>query len=127
MNHALTNNDVVDLEMLKSLPIVLLPKKYLIRQIIDQACRKVGFLFEPVIEMMAIDSLIEVVGQNLAITIIPKSYLGNIHDSRVRSISIVNPILKKDIGIVYRKDRFMSGATQAFIQQLLIMIQTSTE
>lgn len=83
--------------------------------------------FNPVIEMMSIDSLIEVVGQNLAVTIIPKSYVENIHDSRVQAISIINPILKKDVGIVYRKDRFMSAATKAFIQQLKIVIQTSTD
>jgi LysR family cyn operon transcriptional activator len=127
MNHAFANHHVVDLEMLKSMPIVLMPKKYIIRQMIDQACKSVGFLFDPVIEMMAIDSLIEVVGQKLAVTIIPKSYLENIHDSRVRTLSIINPILKKEVGIVYRKDRFMSAATKAFIQQLKIVIQTSTD
>jgi LysR family transcriptional regulator, cyn operon transcriptional activator len=120
IHHELADHSFVDLEMLQITPTVLLPKRFLVRQLIDQSTESVGFLFNPVFEMTTLDALIEIVMSNTAATILPKSYLKNINQSQIRIVEITNPTPQKEIGVVYRKDRFMSAATREFIKQLTL-------
>jgi LysR family transcriptional regulator, cyn operon transcriptional activator len=118
IHHKLADNSTVELKKLKSTPIALLPQYFLVRQLIDQSAREAGFSFKPILEMTTLESLFEVVIRNVALTILPESYLRNKNNDMVRILPIVNPTPQKEIGIVYRKDRFMSLATRAFIEQL---------
>ncbi|MGN7396690.1 LysR family transcriptional regulator [Peribacillus frigoritolerans] len=118
IHHELANNAAVELKKLKSIPTALLPQYFLVRQLIDQSAREAGFSFKPILEMTTLEPLFEVVILNIAVTILPGSYLRNKNDDTVRILPITNPTPQKEIGIVYKKDRFMSSATRAFIDQL---------
>ncbi|MFJ8236253.1 LysR family transcriptional regulator [Ureibacillus sp. NPDC094379] len=118
IHNRLADNAAINLKKLKSIPIALLPQYFLVRQLIDQSANEAGFTFKPIIEMTTLESLFEVVIRNIAVTILPKSYLRNKIHEMVRILPITNPTPQKEIGIVYRKDRFMSSATRAFIEQL---------
>ncbi|WP_038670140.1 LysR family transcriptional regulator [Pelosinus sp. UFO1] len=116
----LSKQKSVNLDMLKSIPIVLLPPKYIIRQFIDHATEELGFLFNPIIEMMPFEHLLEIVGRNIAVTILPRSYINSFADERIQTVSIANPAMKKEMGLIYRKDRFLSAATDKFIEELVL-------
>jgi LysR family cyn operon transcriptional activator len=110
----------VTLEMLKSVPIVLLPPKYIIRQFIDQATEKLGFLFNPMIEMMPFEHLLEIVGRNIAVTILPRSYINSFGNENIQAIPIDDPDMKKSMGVIYRKDILIPAATDKFIEELVL-------
>lgn len=116
----LSKQKSVSLAMLKSIPIVLLPPKYIIRQFVDHATEELGFLFNPIIEMMPFEHLLEIVGRNIAVTILPRSYINSYADERIQTVSIENPAMKKEMGLIYRKDRFLSAATDKFIEELVL-------
>jgi LysR family cyn operon transcriptional activator len=110
----------ITLNILESAPIVLLPPKYIIRQFIDQATEKLGFLLNPMIEMMPFEHLLEIVGQNIAVTILPRSYINSFGNKNIQSIPIDDPNMKKSMGVIYRKDISIPAATDKFIEELIL-------
>ncbi|MFJ7684346.1 LysR family transcriptional regulator [Peribacillus butanolivorans] len=117
--HEFANKPFVKLEDLQSTPIFLLQKKYSIRQDIDNNCRLAGFTLKPVVELSDMQSLLQMTLINKGITILPKSYLVNIDDHRVRQIPIIDSFPKKEVGIIYQKDTFRSSTIKTFIEHLL--------
>lgn len=119
-DNPLAKHQSITLEMLQSAPIVLLPPKYIIRQFIDQATEKLGFLLNPMIEMMPFEHLLEIVGRNIAVTILPRSYINSFGNENIQSIPIDNPNMKKSMGVIYRKDISIPAATDKFIEELIL-------
>lgn len=124
-DHPLAKHATVTMEMLQTVPIVLLPRKYIIRQFIDQATEELGFIFNPMIEMMPYEHLIEIVRRNIAVTILPRSYMESFADDSLNTLTIDNPNMKKEIGVIYRKDKFMPAATDKFIEELVLGFKNS--
>jgi DNA-binding transcriptional LysR family regulator len=119
-DNPLANYSNITLERLKSVPIVLLPPKYIIRQFIDQATEELGFIFNPIIEMMPFEHLLEIVGRNIAVTILPRSYINSFGNDNIRTVSIDKPSMKKSMGVIHRKDIFIPVATDKFIEELVL-------
>nr|WP_280922171.1 LysR family transcriptional regulator substrate-binding protein [Ammoniphilus resinae] len=126
VDHQLAGHSTVELRDLETIPMVLLPPRFLVRQLIDEASRKAGFLFRPIFEMTTLDALVDIVLGNVAATILPKSYLTNLDKSQIRIIPIHEPTPQKEIGIVYRKEKFMSAATREFIKNLTGIMEKTT-
>lgn len=116
--HPLAEKAHIAMHKLKDLPMALLPAKFLVRQLIDAATASGGFRFHPVLELSTLDALLEMVTRNVALTILPETFLSGSGQKRIRSVTIVDPTPQRVIGIVYRNDTFVSTATKAFIENL---------
>ncbi|MDN0192663.1 LysR family transcriptional regulator [Bacillus stercoris] len=116
--HPLENQDMLDVEVLKTTPSILLPQQYFIRNLIDEACKDLGFLPKPIFEITTMQSLINMVLKGVGVTILPKPYLEYLNHPHIRIIPILKPNLSREIGVVYRKDKYLSAATHAFISAL---------
>jgi DNA-binding transcriptional LysR family regulator len=117
-HHPLAEIDEVELAKLKHTPMALLPRKFLVRQMVDIATKSKGFRFDPVVEMTTLDSLLELVNRNIAMTILPDTFLSGVDPKRTRIVTIVDPTPQRVVGIVYRNDMFISSATKVFIDYL---------
>lgn len=117
--HELAERSMINLEQLQEIEFVFLPKKYIIRQFIDQTCQNIGFTLHPKIELTSLDSLLQMVRMNKVATILPKSYLASINDPAIKQIPIADPIPQKQVGIVYRKNAFMDTTMNTFIKHLI--------
>jgi DNA-binding transcriptional LysR family regulator len=78
----------------------------------------VGFIPEPVFEITTMQSLINMVIDRIGVTILPRPYLEYLNHPRIRIIPILNVNLARYIGIIYRKDKYLSAATRIFINTL---------
>lgn len=116
--HPLAELGQVELEQLRAMPLALLPPKFLVRQIIDRATRDKGFMFAPILEMTTLDSLMELVKQRVALTILPESYMSRMQPERISKLPIIRPTPQREVGIVYRSDKFVSSAALAFIEHI---------
>ncbi|TAH79400.1 LysR family transcriptional regulator [Bacillus subtilis] len=116
--HPLENQDMLDLEVLKTTPSILLPQQYFIRKLIDEACRELGFFPKPIFEITTMQSLMNMVIKGVGVTILPKPYLEYLNHPNIRIIPILKSNLSREIGVVYRKDKYLSAATHAFISAL---------
>ncbi|MED4400044.1 LysR family transcriptional regulator [Metabacillus fastidiosus] len=118
IGHPLENQDTLSLEVLQTTPSILLPEQYFVRQLINNACKDLGFIPEPVFEITTVQSLINMVIDRVGVTILPKPCLEYLNDPRIRIIPILNADLARDVGIIYRKDKYLSAATRIFINTL---------
>lgn len=73
--HPLENQEMLDVEVLKTTPSILLPQQYFIRKLIDEACKDLGFFPKPIFEITTMQSLINMVIKGVGVTILPKPYL----------------------------------------------------
>ncbi len=64
------------------------------------------------------ESLIQMVSKGMGITVLPKPYIDFLQNNNIQAIKIENPTSTIEIGLIYRKDKYMCAATQEFIEQL---------
>ncbi len=126
-DHELSGRSMINLEELQAIQFVFLPKKYIIRQFIDQTCQNTGFSLHPKIELTSMDSLLQMVRMNKVASIFPKSYLASLNDPAIKQIPIADPIPQKQIGIVYRKNAFMDTTMDTFIKHLIEKYKTDNK
>ncbi|MBY0600133.1 LysR family transcriptional regulator [Bacillus bingmayongensis] len=118
VEHPLAQQDMLGLEVLETTPSILLPEQYFIRQLINKNCKDLGFLPNPIFEITTMQSLINMVADGIGITILPGPYLEYLNQPNIKIIPILNSSLARNVGIVYRKDKYLGAATHIFIDTL---------
>ncbi|WP_163879827.1 LysR family transcriptional regulator [Paenibacillus favisporus] len=121
--HPLAAAAAVKLDQLTEVPLILFPEKFLVRQMVDSYSAQAGVQLQPAFELSTMDSMLQMVRLGVGATILPRSYLLQGSDPSIRTVPIVEPVPQKKVGIVYRKQTFLSTAMLAFINEL---IQTFT-
>lgn len=73
----------------------------------------------PTLEMTTLESLTQMVSAGIGVTILPAPYLDFLNNPRIVNVRLVNPVMERKIGFIYRKDKFMCMATRAFMDQMI--------
>ncbi|GAB6990934.1 LysR family transcriptional regulator [Paenibacillus pini] len=120
LEHPLAGNLAIRLQQLDTTSLILFPEKFLVRQMIDTYSLEAGLMMQPIIELSTMDSIMELVRLGVGATILPKSYLIHLNDPQIHVIPIVDPAPRKEVGIVYRKEKFINTALEAFIRELIL-------
>ncbi|MGG4091506.1 LysR family transcriptional regulator [Paenibacillus lautus] len=123
VDHPIAKEKFVRLDILKEIPSVLLPNTYYMRQLINEECRSFDFTPQPVMELSTMESIVNMVNKGVGVTILPKAYLDYIDHKGIRTINIQNPMLTTQIGIVYRKNKYLCAASRMFMEQLIETIK----
>lgn len=116
--HELTQHTTVTMEVLQKYPVILLPKNFFLTQLITLHCQNFNFTPKPILEISTMESLIHMVSKGMGITVLPKPYIDFLQSNSIQAIKIKNPTPTIEIGIIYRKDKYMCAATREFIEQL---------
>ncbi|PEJ21532.1 LysR family transcriptional regulator [Bacillus pseudomycoides] len=117
-NHELTQHTTVTMGVLQKYPIILLPKNFFLTQLIRSHCQNFNFTPKPILEISTMESLIHMVSKGMGITVLPKPYIDFLQSNSIQAIKIKNHTATIEIGIIYRKDKYMCAATRMFIEQL---------
>lgn len=117
-DHPLASLGVMNMGELGNTPIILMPKNYYLRQLVDNYCREIGVALNPTLEMTSLESLTKVVSAGLGVTVLPEPYLDTVTNQQIVKVKLVHPTPKREIGFVYRKNRYMCSATRAFISHV---------
>ncbi|MCM3273123.1 LysR family transcriptional regulator [Paenibacillus elgii] len=126
LEHPIAQKSSVTLEALRETPSILLPGNYHLRQLLDERCRAFDFAPQPVLEMTTMESIINMVAQGVGVTVLPKAYLDYIANPRIRIIPIANPAITTQIGVVYRKNKYLCAASRVFMEQLIATVKTQS-
>jgi len=117
-DHPLAGRETVEFDELCRQPVVMFPKTHRCRQMIDAVCALKGIRLSPRIETTTIESLLLLVGSGAGVSILSKTLL-ELYDTReLAPIPVVHPSLRRTIGVVYLKDKYMSKAAAEFIELL---------
>lgn len=116
--HALAQRQAVSIDELKDLPVVLYPRGYWGRDLIDTVCRKHGFELHTVIETTSNQSLFRFVSENIGVTVHTPYFVNRINIPQLRFIPISDEPPYRDMGVVYLSDRYLTHAARTFISQV---------
>ena len=117
MNKAV--NDVVDFSSVKGLPFIVLEDDQLLTTEFYKLCKKSSVTPNASISVSEISTAIAFVQKNLGVMLLPSSYryYGNL-EKELSFLSIKQGSSKRNISIVYRKDKYINRPTGALIDLL---------
>jgi DNA-binding transcriptional LysR family regulator len=119
-NHELANEDFVKLEVLKETKNILLPNHYYTRTLLDEYCKSAGFGLKSYLEMETMEALVTMVENDAGVTVLADPYLKFKQSDKFKIIPLVSPTPIRKIGISYVKNKYLSTATRAFIDELIM-------
>lgn len=118
-SHRLADLTTVDFRQLEYDPFILLKDDTYHRQIVLQECQKHNFMPNIILSSSQIETIrglvAEGVGISFLLDVIAKKH------SALRCISLTSP-LSIEIGLAWKKDRYLSKASQAFIEFMRTII-----
>lgn len=118
LDHPLSHVNEVDMRTLGDTSTILLPKNYHLRQLIDTYFTEIDMTLEPTLEITPIESIIQMVTEGIGVTILPAPYVDALNSNKLVKAKLVHPTPKREIGFIYRKNKFMCTATKSFISQV---------
>ena len=117
--HSLAQCAEVSVEVLKNEKFILFSNEYALHDFVIRACENEGFSPDIVYKSSQWDLILELIGLNLGITILPRAIYEKQSNPNVKIIPLTDTLIWK-LGLVSLKDRYKSFA----LQELMKMIQT---
>jgi LysR family cyn operon transcriptional activator len=116
--HPLSTRVEIPFVELPDLPIITFPREYPGRRLIDAYCVEQGVKMKPLIETSTVPSIVQLIRSDLGVSILPFQLFESFGMEDLRFIPIVEPTPVRDIGIIYRADRYLSHAARSFLRML---------
>lgn len=118
--HPLAGKDAVSWEELADEKFIIFHEGFAVRRFILQECERVGFNPNIICETSQWKFILEMVSCNMGISILPQSNKTelNVAHKGIKVLPIINQEVHWQIGIVWRKDGYLSYATKEWIEFL---------
>ncbi len=118
--HPLANKEMVTWEELKDEKFIIFHEGFAVRRFILQECERIGFEPNIICETSQWKFILEMVSCNMGISILPQSNVTNLNVAHlgIKVLPIVNQEVHWQLGIVWRKEGYLSYATRVWIQFL---------
>jgi DNA-binding transcriptional LysR family regulator len=97
--------------------MILMPDDYQLRQLIDAYSKEVDSEVAPAFELSTLESITQMVASGAGATILPLPYLEHLNHPHIATVQLIDPVPQREIGIIYRKDKFMCTATRTFLNE----------
>lgn len=111
--HSLSQEDTVSFAELQNEPFILLKEDTYHRQVVLEECRRYGFEPNIVLSSSQVDTIRGLVAKGVGVTFLLDRIAAR--DSQVHCIHLAEP-LTIEIGLAWKKDRYLSKASQAFVE-----------
>jgi len=114
--HPLAERNEVKLAELAQESFILFREDFALHDRIPAECIRVGFKPRVICESSQWDFISEMVAANLGIALLPETICAELDEEHVRVLSIVEPEIPWHLAIIWRKDRYVSYATNEWIR-----------
>lgn len=127
--HALAGRDSVSLTELENELFVLFREDFALHDRIITECVKLGFQPHVVYESSQWDLISGMVAANLGIALLPETISHEVDQTRINVVPLIHPAIPWQLGMIWRKERYQSFATQEWIQftQKILMENSRTK
>jgi DNA-binding transcriptional LysR family regulator len=124
-NHPLAKNRTVTVEELAHFPLIL-PKTGHTRVVIDRLLREHRDKLQISMELASVETQKKFVGAGLGISLISRSYAqAEVAAGLLRLIPLAGQKLYRELGLIYRRDRYLSLPAKVFIDVVRESTQAS--
>lgn len=114
--HRLAIKDKVSIKELKNEDFISLDENYMLYDKLKLICKEAGYEPNIVYKSSQWDFIIEMVSYNQSVALLPKPIVDMFKNKNIKGLYIENPEIPWDIGIVIKKDRYLSYAMKEFIK-----------
>jgi DNA-binding transcriptional LysR family regulator len=118
LGHHLEKLEEVDWESLVGAEFIAMTRDTSVRHLTDQAFAKIGQTLSPTYEASYMSTAISMVEAGLGITVLPSLALSSLRIPNVQVRPLNNPVIKREVGIIYKKNKVFGPAAQAFSEIL---------
>ncbi|MEK8131658.1 LysR family transcriptional regulator [Paenibacillus filicis] len=122
-DHPLAGQATIGFEEVLQEPIIMFPASHRCRQMIDVVCTTLGTDLKPKIETTTIESILMLVRSGAGISILSKTLLELYRQDGLVVIPLANPAMRREVGVIYLKDKYMGKAARSFIELLTAHIR----
>jgi len=116
--HSLAERPEVGLEALAGLPLVLFPADYRCRQQMDAVCRLQAIPLRPIIETDSIESILSLIEEGAGSSILSETLIKQWTRPGIRTLNLEGTPLFRQVGLIYRKEKYRGPAVLKFIELL---------
>jgi DNA-binding transcriptional LysR family regulator len=109
--HPLSRAASVALTQLDDEPFILFPEGYKLREVTLSACRRAGFNPRVALDGGSMQSALQFVAAGLGVAIVPE--LALVNAPGIHALRIADQTLIRSLGLVWKKDRYLSPAARA--------------
>ncbi|TPG83712.1 LysR family transcriptional regulator [Brevibacillus laterosporus] len=102
---------------LVNIPLVMYPKGFYGRDLIDTWCKNRDISIDTLMETGSATSLFQLVKEGIGATIQPSQLIESFQSLGIRAISIKDSPIRQ-LEMFYRKDKYLSQAAKAFLQRM---------
>ncbi|WP_067933254.1 LysR family transcriptional regulator [Alicyclobacillus kakegawensis] len=116
--HRLADAPCVSWEDLRSVPLAMLPKRYVLRRFVDEDAAAFGVSISPTVELSSLESLGDMLSIDSIGAILTKSYIQQRSMSDIVAIPIRSAPRRKPVGLVYPKNAYVDETAKTFMEIL---------
>ncbi|AIQ65983.1 HTH-type transcriptional regulator GltC [compost metagenome] len=113
--HRLEGRKSVSLAELKEEEFVLFQEDFALHDRVIDACVKAGFQPRVVYESSQWDLIAQMVAAGLGIGLLPQTICRDMDRSRISILAMTDPVIPWQLGMIWRKDRYLSFAAREWI------------
>lgn len=106
----------VSLRDLREVPLVLYRADFALHGHILDACHRAGFSPQVASESSQWDFMAAMVAADVGAALLPKTICRRLDATRVTVLPLVEPVLRWDLALVWRRGRHLSPAARAFVE-----------
>ena len=114
--HRLAQEESITLDQLRNDPFVLFPKGYILRDMVTNACKQLGFQPEVSFEGQDIGTIKGLVSAGLGVTLIPEITLVNQMPKSFSKVDIRKPHVQRTVGMITPTERGLLPAEELFYE-----------
>lgn len=118
--HPFASKQSVHLADLKDENFIMFNKEYAVRDLIISSCNRAGFNPRIMSESSRWDFIEELVACKMGVALLPESICRQL-SNQVQAVEITNPSLNWNLGIIWRKEQYLSYAAKEWLR---FMIET---
>lgn len=115
-DHRLVQQSIVELSDLKDENFIFFRKSFTLHDNIINRCIESGFNPKIAFKSSHWDFIAEMVAINFGIALLPKIICQDLDPARIKIIPIAEPMIHWNLGIIWKKDRYLSFAAKEWIQ-----------
>jgi len=113
--HQLAKQSLVELKQLKDENFILFRKSFTLHDRIITKCIESGFSPNIVFKSSHWDFIAEMVAINFGVALLPKVICQDLDPTRIKIISIAEPMIHWQLGVIWKKDRYLSFAAKEWL------------
>jgi LysR family transcriptional activator of glutamate synthase operon len=118
LGHPLSDASAITLNQLRDDAFILFPEGYVLRDLIVNACKQLGFTPNVTFEGKDIDAIKGLVSAGLGISLVPEVTLIDHVPRATKKIPVIEPTVSRTVGVILPKERQLLPTEKLFFEFL---------